>query len=171
MNNRPTRLPAMIFVAFMSATALVAAQDQFKVIYDPRPDPDIPREARSAGTKPDSDSRSDSHSNISFRIVTDLNDYGPLRKIITNDIHGISVRYYDSSFKDIGEVQRFLGSVLRSEKGSTNTFCPWAEMLPVPSVEATVQFTTGRRGKWLLWRYGRSVYRDPDMKWWFTYGW
>ncbi len=155
----------------MSATALHAAQDEIKVIYDQRPDADIPREARFAGTKPDPDSKTTPQSNISFGIVTDLKDYGPLRNIITNGIHAITVRYYDSSFKDIQEVQKYLTSVLRSEKGSTNAFCPWAELLPVPAVEATVQFTSGRTGKWLLWRQGRSVYRDPDMKWWFTHGW
>ena len=79
----------------MSATALASAQDQIKVIYDPRPDAGIPREARFAGTKPDSGSKTNSTSGVTFSIVTDLKD----------------------------------------------------------------------------WRYGRSVYRDPDMKWWFTYGW
>ena len=162
---------AITLLVFVCTTAVHAAQDEIKFIYDHRPDPDIPREARFAGTKPDADSETNSRSNISFRIVTDLKDYGPLRNIISNDIHSITVRYHDSSFKDIQEVQTYLTSVLRSEKGSTNTFCPWAELLPVPAVEATVQFTSGGRGKWLLWRQGRSVYRDPDMKWWFTYGW
>jgi hypothetical protein len=155
----------------MSATALAASQGQIKVIYDPLPDvADILREARFAGTKPDSGS-TNSRSGVSFRTVTDLKDYGPLRNIIPNDIHAISVRYYDSSFTRIQEVQTYLTSVLQSGKGTTNAFCPWSEMLPVPALEATVQFTSGRKGKWLLWRYGRSVYRDPDMKWWFSYGW
>jgi hypothetical protein len=148
--------PTIILVVFMSATALAAAQGQIKVIYDPRPDvADMLREARQSGTKPDSGSKTESTSNISFRIVTDLKDYGPLRNIITGDIFAISVRYYDSSFANIQEVQTYLTSVLRSGKGSTNVFCPWSEMLPVPAVEATVQFTSGRKGKWLLWRYGR----------------
>ena len=145
--------PTIILVALMSAISLAASQDRIKVIYDPRPDvADILREARFAGTKPDSGSKTDSKSNISFRIVTDLKDYSPLRNIFTNDIHAISVRYYDSSFSNIQEVQTYLTSVLQSEKGSTNAFCPWSEMLPVPAVEATVQFTSGRKGKWLLWR-------------------
>lgn len=50
------RRPIIILVAFVSVTALAVAQDQFKVIYDPRPDADFPREARHAGTKPDSGS-------------------------------------------------------------------------------------------------------------------
>lgn len=163
--------PTIILLVFMSATVIAAAQGRIKVIYYPRPDADFPREARFAGTKPDSGSKTESKSNISFRIVTDLKDYGPLRNIVSDGIHAISVRYYDSSFADIQEVQTYLTSVLRSGKGSTNAFCPWSEMLPVPTVEATVKFTSGRKGKWLLWRYGRSVYRDPDMKWWFSYGW
>ena len=164
------RRPAMVLVVLLSATVL-HAQDDVKVIYDQRPDAGIPHEARFAGTKPDPDSKTSSQTNISFGIVTDLKDYGPLRSIISSDIHAITVRYYDGSFKDILDVQTYLTSVLRSEKGSTNAFCPWAESLPVPAVEATVQFTSGRTGKWLLWRQGRSVYRDPDTKWWFTYGW
>ncbi len=163
--------PVIFLLVFVRAIAFVAAQDQVKVIYDPRPDAGIPGESRFAGTKPDSGSKTNSTSGVTFSIVTDLKDYGPLRNIITNDIHSISVRYYDSSFKDIQEVQSYLTSLLRSGKGSTTAYCPWSEMLPVPTVEATVQFTSGRKGRWLLWRYGRSVYRDPDMKWWFTYGW
>ncbi len=166
MNSTP-----FVVALVISASTLQAAGDDVKVIHDPRPDADIPREARSAGTTPDPDANTSTGSNISFRIVSDLTDYGPLRNVITSDIHAITVRYYDGSFKDIQEVQSYLTSVLRSDKGSTNTFCPWAEMLPVPAVEATVQFTSGRTGRWLVWRQGRSVYRDPDMKWWFTYGW
>jgi len=42
--------------------------------------------------------------------------------------------------------------VLRSEKGSTTTYCPWAESLPIRP-------------------QGRLVYQDPGLKWWFAYGW
>lgn len=155
----------------VGAIAMPAAGEELRVLYDQRPEADMPREARLAGTKPDPDSKSDPQSNISFRIVTDLKDYGPLRNIITADIHAVTVRYFDGSFKDIQEVQAFLASMLRAEKGSTTTYCPWAEALPVPSIEATIQFASGRAGKLLVWRQGRLVYRDPDMTWWFTYGW
>lgn len=53
-------------------------------------------------------------------------------------IHAVTVRHYDGSFRDLQEVQRYLTSVLRSEKGSTTTFCPWAESLPIPAIEATM---------------------------------
>lgn len=71
----------------------------------------------------------------------------------------------------IGGVRRYLIAVLRSEKGSTTTHCPWAEMLPVPAIEATIQFASGGKGRLLLWRQGRLVYQDPGQKWWFAYGW
>jgi hypothetical protein len=94
-----------------------------------------------------------------------------LRNIITGDIHAVTVRYYDGSFKDLREVRTYLASLLRAEKGRTTTYCPWAEALPVPSIEATLHFTSGRTGKLLVWRQGRLVYRDPDLTWWFNYGW
>lgn len=165
------RHSVLILFFVMSAARFVSAQEGIKFIYDQRPDADIPREARAAGTKPDSDSIAGSKSNISFRLVTDLKDYGPLHNVVTKDIYAISVRYYDSTFKNIRDVETYLTSVLQFEKGTTNAFCPWSEALPVPSVEATLQFLSGGRGKWLLWRQGRSAYQDPKMKWWFSYGW
>ncbi len=158
-------------MVLVGAIATPAAGDEIRVLYDQRPEADIPREARLAGTKPDPDSKSDHRANLSFRIVTDLRDYGPLRNIITGDIHAVTVRYFDGSFKDLREVQAYLTSVLRAEKGSTTTYCPWAEALPVPAIEATIQFTSGGKGTLLVWRQGRLVYRDPDMTWWFAYGW
>jgi hypothetical protein len=163
---------AITLAVLLATSPLHAGQHQIKVIFVARPDAGIPREARSAGIKPDPDSSVHPRSNISFGIVTDLKDYVPLRDTIKGHaIHAITVRYYNGSFKDTREVQAYLTSVLQSEKGSTNTSCPWAEMLAVPSVEATIQFTSGATGKWLLWRQGRSVYRDPELKWWFSYGW
>ena len=95
--------------------AVPASGDEIRVIYDQRPEPDIPREARGAGTKPDPDAKSGPPSNITFGIVTDLKDYGPLRNVMPRDIHAVRVRHYDGSFQDIQEVQRYLTSVLRSE--------------------------------------------------------
>ena len=158
-------------LVLLGGVALPAAGDEIRVIHDPRPEADIPREARGAGTTPDPGAASGPRSNITFGIVTDLKDYGPLRNVMPPDIHAVSVRHYDASFKDLQEVQRYLTAVLRSEKGSTTTYCPWAEALPVPSIEATIQFASGEKGRLLLWRQGRLVYQDPGQKWWFGYGW
>jgi len=76
------------------------------------------------------------------------------------DIHAVTVRHYDGSFGDIQEVQRYLTSVLRSEKGSVTTR---------PS--SSGQFGSGDKGRLLIWRPGRLVYQDPGLKWWFDYGW
>jgi hypothetical protein len=163
----------LALVVLIGGIALPAAGDEITVIYEPRPEPGIPREARGAGTTPDPDatSGSRSRSNITFGIVTDLKDYGPLRNVMPRDIHAVSVRYYGGSFKDIQEVRRYLTAVLRSEKGSTSTYCPWAEALPVPTIEATIQFASGETGRLLLWRQGRLVYQDPGQKWWFGHSW
>ena len=165
------RPSAIALVLLLSASRLAAAEGQIRFIHDPRPEADIPREARSAGTRPDPDARPGPDSNIAFRIVTDLRDYGPLRNVVTQSIHVVSVRYFEGSFGDIHEVQRYLTTLLHSDKGSTTAYCPWAESLPVPAIEATIQFTSGGTGKLLVWRQGRLAYRDPDMKWWFTRGW
>jgi hypothetical protein len=161
----------LVLIAFLGATGLPAGAQEVRFVYDARPEADIPREARWAGTRPGPPSPGAPASNISFRIATDLKDYGPPRSIIGGDLHAVTVRYYDGSFKDLEEVRTYLTSVLRAEKGSTTTYCPWAEALPVPGIEATIQFTSGKTGKVLVWRQGRLVYRDPDMKWWFAYGW
>lgn len=165
------RRSILALVLLIGGIALPAAGEEIRIIYDPRPEPDIPREARAAGTTPDPDAKSGPRSNITFGIVTDLKDYGPVRNVIPRDIHAVSVRHYDGSFKDLQEVRRYLIAVLRSEKGSTTTYCPWAEMLPVPAIEATIQFASGGKGRLLLWRQGRLVYQDPGQKWWFAYGW
>ena len=165
------RCSILALVVLIGATDLPAAGDEIRVIYDQRPEADIPPEARGAGTTPDPDAKSGRPSNITFGIVTDLRDYGPLRNVMPRDVHAVTVRYYDGSFKDVQEVQRYLTSVLRTEKGSTTTYCPWAESLPVPAVEATIQFASGEKGRLLLWRQGRLVYQDPGLKWWFVYGW
>jgi hypothetical protein len=165
------RCLVLALAVLIGGIAFPAAGDEIRVIYDQRPEADIPREARGAGTKPDPDSKSGPTSNITFGIVTDLKDYGPLRNVMPRDLHAVTVRHYDGSFKDIQEVQRYLTSVLRSEKGSTTTYCPWAESLPVPAVEATIQFASGKKGRLLVWCQGRLVYQDPGLKWWFAQGW
>jgi hypothetical protein len=164
------RRSIVALLVLIVGVASPAAGDEIRVIYDQRPEADIPREARGAGTTPDPDATSGPRSNITFGIVTDLKDYGPLRNVMPRDIHAATVRHYDGSFKDIREVRRYLIAVLRSEKGSTTTYCPWAEALPVPAVEATIQFASGEKGRLLLWRQGRLVYQDPGLKWWFAYG-
>src|SRR6266536_4635914 len=99
--------------ALVYAGALPAAGAEINIIYDLRPEPDIPREARGAGTRPDPDAKGRPSTNITFGIVDDLKDYGPLRNVIPQGLHAVTVRYYDGSFRDIEEVQRYLTSVLR----------------------------------------------------------
>ena len=88
------RCAILALLVLIGGIAVPAAGDEIRVIYDQRPEADIPREARGAGT---------------------LKDYGTLRHVIPRDIHAVRVRHYDGSFQDIQEVQRYLTSVLRSE--------------------------------------------------------
>src|SRR5687768_5437923 len=140
------RLPALLVALHC---ALAGAQDRLTVVFDPRPDPGLPVEARSAGTRPSGDTSS---RNLSIGLVTELKDLGAIRNLIPpKDIHAIRVRYYGESFKSRADVERYLASMLASQKGHTHAHIPWAEGLAVPDVEASVQFSSGRTGRWLLW--------------------
>lgn len=141
-----------IFFALLLTTSLLqAAENEVTVVYDQNPDYGIPREAVEAQSK-------------------DGKDYGPMKTVVNpSDVHLIKVRYYDNSFKNIQDVQTHLNSVLRSEKGKTVNYIPWAEGLPIPLVEATIHFKSGEKGKWLLWS-NRSVFQDKQLQWWFGYG-
>jgi len=144
------RLSIFLMLLF-AAHPLRAAQDKLEVVYDPRPDHGIPRE-------------------VVLQKSRSARDYGPMKSIVNSeDILLIKVRYYDTSFKDIQEVQSYLISVLVSDKGSTNSYIPWAESLPAPYVEATIYFKSLASGKWLLWP-SHSVFQDEQMKWWFGIG-
>ena len=117
MGHLPTRLPRALVVLVLIGGIAPAAGDEIRVIYDPRPEADIPREARGAGTTPDPDGKGRPGSNITFGIVTDLKDYGPLRNVMPGDIHAVTVRHYDGSFRDTQAVQRYLTSVPRIAPG------------------------------------------------------
>lgn len=162
---------ALSIMIFVGTSMMHGGGDDLKVIYDPRPEIGIPEEARHAGTQPKAEPGRGQKAGVTFSTVSDLKNYGPFRNVIEQKILSITVRYFDSSFVDIKEVRTYLTSILQSEIGSTAAYCPWAEALSYPSVEAQIQFESGAAGKWLIWRSGRSVYRGPDKKWWFTYDW
>ena len=69
-------------------------------------------------------------------------------------------------------VDDFLRRLFGSPKGATNTFVPWAQRLPVPSVATIVEETNGRRGRLLVW-YGwpsvYSAYQDGAGVRWFSH--
>jgi hypothetical protein len=97
-------LAVLVLIGGIASPAL---GDEIRIIYDPRPQADIPREARGAGSTPDPDAKIGAGSNITFGIVTDLKDCGPLRNVVPPDIQAVTVRHYDGSFRDIQAVQRF----------------------------------------------------------------
>jgi hypothetical protein len=141
----------IFFALLLISSLLQAAENEISVVYDPNPERGIPPEAMVTNSK-------------------DGKNYGPFKTIVNpDDVQLIKVRYYDNSFKNIQELQNHLNSILHSEKGSTLKYIPWAEGLPIPSVEATIYFKSGWKGKWLLWP-NRSAFQDKQLQWWFGYG-
>lgn len=112
-----------------------------------RPAPDIPPDARGAGTDPDPDATNGGASGIRFRIVRDPSDHGSLASIVAGRITALRVTWSEGTlFPTNRETDRFLRRLLTVPEGSTTTYVPWAQMLGRPSVVATVEHTGGNRG-------------------------
>jgi hypothetical protein len=121
-----------------------------------RPAPDVPADARNAG-----------------RPVRDISDHGPLSTLVAGRIAALEVTWSDTAlFRMNRETEDFLRRLLAAPQGSTVTHIPWAQMLGVPSVVATVEHTEGTRGSWHIWYGWPSIYcayRDGRGTWWFGY--
>lgn len=177
MCNRPA-MNAQLFAAILMASALGAlaadggtASDMKVMFVDPpvRPTPDIPADARDAGTEADPDAAKGGASGIRFRIVRDPSDHGPLSNLVAGRITALNVTWSDGTlFTTNRETENFLRRLLTVPQGSTRTHVPWAQMLGLPSVVATVQHTEGNGGSWHMWYSWPSiycVYRDGSGKW------
>lgn len=169
----------VVIVSALHAAASVPAQNDkgradmteknIRFFYDPKPERGVPLEARDAGTAPDEPSQpNESKSNIAFRTVRDLKDYGALRNVIHGSVAAIKIRYFDIGVIDRARVEPFLKALLASESGNTHSFVFWAEALGVPVIEAYIHFQDPSNPGYLLVWSGRAVYRDPSGKWWFT---
>jgi hypothetical protein len=138
-----------------------------------QPAADVPSDARHAGTEPDPDAAKGGPSGVRFRIVRDISDHGALSTLVAGRIAALEVTWSDTAlFRTNRETEDFLRRLLAAPQGSTVTHIPWAQMLGVPSVVATVEHTEGARGSWHIW-YGwpsiYCVYRDGRGTWWFGY--
>jgi hypothetical protein len=161
-------------MAVLALVALLAAGDVTVTFMDPpvQPPPGLSRAARDAGVERDPNAGSGS-SNISFGIVRDLADRGPLGRMVAGRISSLDVTWSDPAlFRGRPETEDFLRRLLAAPSGSTLTHVPWAQALPVPSVVATVRHVEGDEGIWQIWYSWPSIYfayRDGRGTWWLGY--
>jgi hypothetical protein len=140
-----------------------------RFFHDPKPEPDIPPEAKHSGTVPlEQNESKEIKSNISVRAALDDKNYGALRNVIHGPLMAIKIRYFNSEAFDPAGAESFLKAVLESPKGDTYTHIFWAEGLGVPEIEAYLHSENLAYPGYLLVWSGRAVYRDPKGKWWFT---
>jgi hypothetical protein len=137
------------------------------------PAPDIPPESRMAGTEPDPDASKGGPWEVRFGLVRDHRDYGPLSVLVAGRIAALDVTWSEAAiFGTPAETEAFLRALLREPKGVSHTHVFWAQMLPVPSIVATVDHTSGARGTLHVWFASPSiyaVYRDGRGLWWFAH--
>jgi hypothetical protein len=86
-------------------------------------------------------------------------------------ISSVTVTYSDPKvLKEKKDTEQLLNRLLTSPKNLTYQERPWAKILDIPTVAATVEHKQGKAGVWLIWGTGRSVcsaYKDEDGRWWF----
>ncbi len=132
----------------------VVAKDVAFVFPDKQivPDRDLPREAREARS-------------------ADSNDQGAFSKVVAGRISTVTVTYSQPKvLKGKKDTENYLRLLLTIPSGSTYRHVPWAQMLGVPTVAATVGHAKGEPGTWLVWYAYPSVYcayQDGSGKWWF----
>lgn len=136
------------------------------------PDRDIPKAARRAGITPDPDAKKGPPPQIEFGIVRDPGSHGALFNVVAGRIAAITVTWSDTGLLQTPQdTVQFLRRLLTTPTGSTYTHVPWAQMLGVPSVAATVNHTEGKPGARLVWYGWPSIYcayQDGAGKWWFA---
>ena len=148
-----TRHFAVLALAWLVLTGASDATIRFAARQQPPP-PDIPRDGRRAGP-------------------ADARDHGPLGALVMRRLASIEITWWEPKiFAKESAVRGYLGRLLATPRGSTVTFIPWAQMLPVASLGADVVESDGRRGRLLVWHQLPSVYaawQDGDGRWWFAY--
>ena len=172
MRRSPGLVAGLVVLASASAGESIAADVKFVFSNPPvLTDRGVPDEARDAGTVPDPGGPPGPRSNIRFRIVPDLKDYGALSNVVAARISKINVTWFDASVLGTSRAtEDFLRRLLASTAGSTVTFIPWAQMLGPPTIAATVEHGKGHDGRWLVWYAWPAIYfayRDGTGTWWF----
>ena len=118
-----------------------------------QPAPDVPKEARQQE-----------------RIVPGKN-VKTFSKLVEGNISSVTVTYFDQkNLKEKKDTEALLRQLLTTPKGTINDELPWAKILSVPTVGATVEHTQGKTGVWLIWKTDRQVlcaYKDGQGRWWF----
>jgi hypothetical protein len=92
-------------------------------------------------------------------------------KLVEGNISSVTVTYFDQQIlKEKKDTEALLRQLLTTPKGTTHDDVPWAKILGVPTVAATVEHTQGKTGVWLIWKTSRQVlcaYKDGQGRWWF----
>lgn len=170
------RTGVALFVAMLAAPSVARAWPGPEIVVrvvggGQVPAPDLPLEARHAGTVPDPGAGPSA--NITFRIAPDTNDYGPLARLVVGRVSGVDIEWLDPAvFKADSVASAYVVQLLRAGGGSTNRMVPWAQMLPIPSILGATTETAGRRGSlriWYAWPSVYAAYRDGDGRWWFSH--
>lgn len=103
--------------------------------------------------------------------ATDGKEYGPFAKIVAHRISGVSVTWSDPQrFKTEEQTAALLTELLSSTSTRTYTAHAWSYGDGVPSLVATVDHTTGKTGRWIVWCPPISLdwaYQDENGKWWW----
>lgn len=165
------RLLAGLALAF----ALPAFAAEIPITFRPSPSqpaPDIPLDARGAGTVPDPNAARGGSAGVAIRLVPDSRDHGPFSAVATPGIAALEVTWWDPAlFVTEAKAADFLRRLAKEPKGSTVTFVPWAQALGVPAVVANVDHAPGSRGTlhvWYGWPSVYGAYRDGSGTWWFS---
>ncbi len=100
-------------------------------------------------------------------------DLGPLSHVVAGHIAAITITWSDDrQFKTPQEVENLVRQLLTTYVGTTSTEIDWPEVLTYPSITATVEHTSGKKGRWLIWyreKTVRSVYQDRRGNWLFSW--
>ncbi len=133
------------------------------------PAEDVPKQG--AGVTPEAGGH-DPSVQISFGVVKDPDDHGPLAKVAGQRIAAMKVRWADPKrFDSEKQAADFLRSCLSCTDGSCFTFQAWSQVLAAPILAADVEHAGGKPGQLLIWPSGEDaalyVYRDEASKWWF----
>jgi hypothetical protein len=134
----------------------------------------IPVEARGAGVEPETAGPRDPSTSISFGVVRQPYDQGPLSRWVNGKIGALEVTWADPRvFHDNEQITTFLRNRLAATTGTSFTFVAWSGGLGLPALTANVRHLNGKVGKLYIWSGGneaRYAYLNGDGDWWFG-GW
>jgi hypothetical protein len=96
--------------------------------------------------------------------------HGAFTNVVAGHIAALNVTWVDSKhFKNEEQTKNFLKELLSSTNTPTGNFHMWSWVDGVPNVTVTVEHTTGKKGRWMIW-FSPAIYwayQDDNGKWWW----